>query len=311
MKLSKIASILEKNINPLLLAVEAIKAIDATNNRFQLSLLVQFRQAISNIAKTGLFGELISEFDSLPIFGHAFNVFIVSAPDKEKFKTVTLSLYDTAALLIESIKHALPEESETRIAVKLPEFQTFADFIKILEKLDKAFSLAVLNPQVDGAVVIDSLEPGSKWVNVNVATTAAATLIGSLVYSGCLVSEQMNKNARAVEELRTMQLQNDAMEKVVDVQNTYLNMLVQTEAQHIYNEKFTGDPEQEARLRTSIKMFSEIIHMGGEVHPALNAPESIKSAFPDKPPHLLESRTKMLEQKAGPGMGEAPNPTEL
>jgi hypothetical protein len=300
MKLSKIATILEENIDTLLVSVTSAKPTDATSSKYSISHLDEFRAATENIAKTGLFAPIIEDLHKVPIYGHAFESFIVSSQHFKQFSEAALSIYNTAALLIDAIHNALPEQSETTIAVKLPEVYEFDELIEILRKLEKAFSLAVINPTVNGAVLVESLEPGSKWININVASTAAATLIGALVYAGCTISNQMDTHALQVEQLRTISLKNDALETVVKAQDDYIDMLVHTEAQRVYSEQFPKDPEQENRLRNSIKLFAEIIHMGGEVHPALNAPAEVKATFPDKPPHLLEPRTKSLEQSSRP-----------
>ena len=67
---------------------------------------------------------------------------------------------------------------------------------------------------------------------------------------------------------------------------------------NLYNENFEGDNnEQIERLKLSIKMFSNLIDKGAEIHPALNQPESVKNLYP-KMDNLqaLESKIKKLEE---------------
>lgn len=72
--------------------------------------------------------------------------------------------------------------------------------------------------------------------------------------------------------------------------------MIESEATNIYNENFKGDnPEQIERLKHSIKLLSEQIDKGAEIHPALNAPENVKNLFPDtKNIATIESKIKKL-----------------
>jgi hypothetical protein len=66
----------------------------------------------------------------------------------------------------------------------------------------------------------------------------------------------------------------------------------------LYNENFDGDnQEQIERLKLSIKLFSDLIDRGAEIHPALNQPESVKNLYP-KMNNLqaLESQIKKIEE---------------
>ena len=74
--------------------------------------------------------------------------------------------------------------------------------------------------------------------------------------------------------------------------------MIDAEANSLYNENFKGDNnEQIGRLKLSIKMFSNLIDKGAEIHPALNQPESVKNLYP-KMANLkrLESKIKKIEE---------------
>ena len=74
--------------------------------------------------------------------------------------------------------------------------------------------------------------------------------------------------------------------------------MIEAEARALYNESFEGDDnEQIERLKLSIKMLSNLIEKGAEIHPALNQPEQVSNLFPDmKKLNSLESRIKKLEE---------------
>ncbi len=80
-------------------------------------------------------------------------------------------------------------------------------------------------------------------------------------------------------------------------QKEYLALLIDTEARNIASTHIGEDAEPETveRLKYTIKEFAELIEKGAEIHPALQAPESVRNLFPNFKNILgIESKTQML-----------------
>ncbi|KAF0178855.1 MAG: hypothetical protein FD161_1614 [Limisphaerales bacterium] len=79
-----------------------------------------------------------------------------------------------------------------------------------------------------------------------------------------------------------------------------LALLVEGEAKNIAAEHLKGEvsPETLERVKFSLREFSAMIEEGAEIHPALQAPESVKNLFPNfKDLMGIESRTKLIEDE--------------
>ena len=74
--------------------------------------------------------------------------------------------------------------------------------------------------------------------------------------------------------------------------------MLNAEATHINSEHFQNNsPENIERIKNSIKIFSELIDKGAEIHPALIAPEQVSNLFPDIKNLLgLESKIKRISE---------------
>ncbi|PIQ21337.1 MAG: hypothetical protein COW65_09680 [Cytophagales bacterium CG18_big_fil_WC_8_21_14_2_50_42_9] len=300
MRLSEISNIIKENLEGLSNTLLNVDDLVINNNQHRrVKNLIEFRQSINNLDSANLFQQLIEVIKKQQIFNMTADSLVLSYAEFKSFADLSNDLLHITKEFVKYIDIALPQVQDDEISIKLPEFRTFDEFFKILKILEKAFEQAIINETINGSVTIGGFEPGSRWINVKVGSQAAAYLIGTLVWAGVTISNQKNTDALMEENLRTKKLQNDALDAVVEANKRQIDLLIQTEAEHIYDEKFGNGPEQVEKLKLSIKSFAEIINMGGEVHPALSAPESIKLEFPERIPlHLIESRTKRIEKES-------------
>ena len=94
-----------------------------------------------------------------------------------------------------------------------------------------------------------------------------------------------------------MKIKNESLKEIQEAQKKELDLIIDAEANQLYVENFTteGNNEQIERLKLSVKLLSEQLDKGAEVHPALNTPEKVSNLFPDmKKLESVESRIKKL-----------------
>jgi len=310
MRLSEISAIISDNIDGIYKPFREPRTITISGAQYsRVSHLNNFKSSIDKLESLNLFNYLTDEIKKSLIYNVGSDTIDLAQTEYNKLERFAKELGFLASSMVTSINLVFSEVPEDEVSVKLPKFQTFNEFFHILKTLQKAFEQAVYNSTIDGTVTIGGFEPGSRWINFRVGSQAAVTLIGSLVWAGISISNQINTNAHQEEDLKTKGLKNEYLSAVMEANIKQIDLLIQSEAELIYKERFSDsvdngiskiDQEQVEKLKLSIKSFNEIISMGGEVHPALSASDSIKMAFPEKSPiNLIESRTKQLGKNAG------------
>lgn len=309
MKLSVVAAILEENLWKL-------EEANITNSSFtggftRVKNLFLFRGAVLNISSTGLFNDLTGHLRRMPVFDVAVDELdLTQAQHAELLLTLRL-LHATVKELLKAIDGALPPPSELGVAIMLPRLHTFSELSNYTRLLGTALEPTVLHQDIGGSVVIESLEPGSKWLNVNLGNTKAVGLVAALVLAGSQINVQYLKYRAAERLYESDETQMEFYNKMAEKNLQLMQLYVDAEAKKVYDEHYEVDPEQLIRFRRSVEIFSEIIKDGGQIHPALTSPEYIKAMFP---PSTFSDMLGSEKRHAIPFKvlknNEASNPTE-
>lgn len=260
--------------------------------------LAGFRKAINKLEKTGLLTEEIHELRSSAIFTTNKDRISLNINEARPLKVKLDNLINLVGSLSTSFKKITGETNENSISIKLPEVTDFEDLSKFSSDFHKILSQAIVNDEINGQVRIDSVENGSIWLDVYLGATAAVTLIGSLTWSAAVIFKKFKEGQLIEQHVKSLEIKNDSLEEIQEKQKLALDLMIEAEARSLYNENFEGDDnEQIERLKLSVKMLSNLIEKGAEIHPALNQPEKVSNLFPDmKKLNSLESRIKKIEE---------------
>ena len=166
--------------------------------------------------------------------------------------------------------------------------------------LQKCISQIILHPKIDGKLEIDSWESGSRWMNLYLGSALAVGIVASTAWSGAVVYKKVQEGRIFAEYARGLAIKNDSVEEIAAKQQEAISALVSEEAKRIQVKYYDEDEDNEnfERIKFSIKLFSELVEKGTEVHPALTAPESVQNLFPDfKNLESIVSQTKLLTDK--------------
>jgi len=297
MKLSEIKYILENNLEDL--EHSFIDPKGSNSIAYTIKNLTNFRKAINNIEVTNTFEKAISGIKKSLIFSNPYDEMNLNPREYNTLDIITQRIIDTGYTLINAIDNIIPKESENIINIKLaPTTSNFFDLIKDLETLEKALSQIVFYPGVEGKLEIEAFEPGSKWIKILVGSLFSVQIIGIAAWSGAVVSKKIKEGEELEQLIRTRQMENDYVEQLIKANDVYVKNLIEAEAKQIQNSEFKeDDPERLERIKLTIKLFSELINKGTEIHPALNAPEKVDNLFPKNlPVNLIEWKAKRLEQ---------------
>lgn len=194
------------------------------------------------------------------------------------------SLKSTIQTVIDLLNKIIKPIKENTVFIKIVEPSDLVSLERNIEPFQKIFSQLVLHPDIGGEIIYDGVEPGSTWIKVILGAQAAVLLIGSVMWSAAVISKKF-KEVEIVEKMAdNLAIEAENKQTLVNANKILTNMMLQAEAQHIYNTYYnTGeiDHEQIGRIKVSIKELSEEINKGAEINPSLTAPEEVRNLFPD------------------------------
>lgn len=260
------------------------------------SELNQFRDSLNKLETTGLFIKEIDILRKSGIYTTAQDFVNINAGEGRQLK----KQIEDILRIIESVKDSIAQiggESESdSISIKLPDLTDFKDLSDISRDFHKILSQTIINDQINGQVRIDNVENGSIWIDVYLGTAAAVSLVGGLAWAASVIYKKINEGRIIEEHVRSLKIKNDSLKEIQEKQKEALDLMIEAEAKNLHSENYEGeDNEQIERLKLSIKMLSNLIDKGAEIHPALNQPESVKNLFPKRNElELIESRIKKL-----------------
>lgn len=200
--------------------------------------------------------------------------------------------------LYKTVSDVFLSEFEKSVRIKFPPTNDFSDLSKVASELNKSISIPISHKNVDGKTTIKSVENGSIWFVIALASPIAVGLVGGIAWASAVIHKKRQEGKIFEEHVRSLELANEQKEAFLEAQKKQLELLIQTEANTLSNEYYKDtNPEDLERLKHSIVIVSDLINKGLEIHPSLNTPEKVSNLFPDfRNLNLIESRTKLLNE---------------
>jgi hypothetical protein len=255
-----------------------------------------FRDGLFNLEKTNLFDEQIIAIKNSIIYETSEDSVRVEFNEGRKLISRINNLLDVYKSLSKILDSISGQVKEFTISIKLPKVNDLEELANATEKFHKVFSQAIINDTIKGQVKIENIESGSIWVDIFVGSLTAVTLIGNLAWSAAVIYKKVQEGLLVKQHVTSLKIKNASLEEIQKAQKEAIDLMIDSEANHLYSESFTGeDNEQIERLKNSITMLSELLEKGAEVHPALNTPEKVANLFPNLKNLIgIESKIKKL-----------------
>ena len=177
----------------------------------------------------------------------------------------------------------------------------------MLEEIEQAITQVVVNETIGGEVKVSGWENGSFWLDIYLGSEAAVALIGSLAWSAAVVYKKIQEGRIFWQYVQSLKTKGKMLDEFEQAQKELIGKLIAAEARGVEDRTFPEhDNERVERLKNAIKTFAELMERGAEIHPALNAPEDVKNAFPKmKELPTIQSQTKQLEDRTPGNQDEA------
>lgn len=295
MKIKELKNLLTEIIGTLNYNYEEISQPNNIISKF--SHLIQFRNSINLIDECKLFSNEISLLRKSPIFSTAKDSLEINYSEGRDLKIQTDEIIKLVDAINQTIADISIRTSDDSISIKLPPINDFEDLAKVSSEFNKILNQAIVNDDINGQVKIESVENGSIWIDVYLGSAAAVALIGGLSWAAAVVFKKFQEGKIIEEHVKSLGIKNESIKEIQIKQKDALDLLIDAEANNLYNENFTGENnEQIERLKNSIKLLSQLIDKGAEIHPALNQPENVKNLFPKMELiKTIESKIKRIE----------------
>ncbi len=221
--------------------------------------------------------------------------------DRDTFYSF-INAVNTLKLLCEGFSSTIekinPSLNELSISIKLPTINDLHDIETHVGTIHKIISQTILNKHVKGKLKVISIESGSYWINIFLGTELALTLFAGIVWAGAVIRKKIMEGNILREQLQSLKIGNQALTEIQKAQKDELDLLLVSEATNLVTSlSLKGeDAEFQQRIKHSIKLMSEIIEKGAEVHPALSAPEEVKNLLPNfKKLDSVISKIKLID----------------
>lgn len=260
-----------------------------------------FKKFVSEIKGIPIYSEEVSDIEDSELYVTTSNVLNVSNDERKlSIMSVASYLFNSADALYKSANKLIDKLDDNSISVKLRNLNDYNLLVSDMADLQKCISQIILHPKIDGKLEIDSWENGSRWLNLYLGSVLAVGIVASAAWSGAVVYKKAQEGRIFAEYARGLAIKNDSVEEIAAKQQEAISALVSEEAKRIQVKFYDEDEDNEnfERIKFSIKLFSELVEKGTEVHPALTAPESVQNLFPDfKNLESIVSQTKLLTDK--------------
>lgn len=295
MRLRKIKQTLEENIVHLNYKREYLSG---NQPGYMYTDITNLKMAIEKVKDQRLYVSLISEIETTVIFSTSQDEIIMTdAKEDSRLKKGLEVVRSGCHALLMVLKELYDEkEDDKTIYVQMPKIKDLEDLSKKSKVLHNAISQTILDPSIKGAIKVKAYDVGSLWIILTVGSVMAAKLIGGLVWAAAVIRRKKMEFKTFEQHVKGLEIKNESMVDLKDAQKKQLEVSLEAEAGNLVSQFYkSGNAEKIERVKYSIKLISDLMDKGVEVHPSLIASNEVGSMFPDYGNiRLIESRIKEL-----------------
>jgi hypothetical protein len=293
MRLREIQKIISDNVGQIV-----INAMGVANNQYQMSNIIVAKQSILNLIPLNLFENEITSLKQTNFFSYAAETVQTTQQEYQIIQNNISNIRKKAEQLLSSLNESLKsgQLEENSVSIKISNQLTLDGLSDILEKLKKVISLPLSEYEQGGEAKITNFDNGTFWIDVLLPTSGCVTLIGSIAWAGAVIYKKYQEAFAFKEYADTLKIQKEHLDELKKAAQKKIDLDVEAEAKLIQNEFYKSeDLEQLARLKLSIKEYSELILKGIEIQPSIAASEQVSNLFPNyKALGLIDSKVKQI-----------------
>ncbi len=260
--------------------------------------ITNLKIAIEKVKNIGLYVSLISEIETSIIFSTSQDeIVLTDGKEDTRLKKGLEVVRSGCYALLMILKELYDEkEDESTIYVRMPKIKDLEDLSKKSKVLHNAISQSILDPSIKGTIKVKSYDIGSLWIVISVGSVLAVKLIGGIVWAAAVIRKKKMEFKTFEQHVKHLEIKTESMEDLKDAQKKQLEVSLEAEADNLVAQFYKGgNAEKRERVKYSIKLISDLMDKGVEIHPALNACNEVGNMYPDYTNiRLIESRIHEL-----------------
>ena len=260
--------------------------------------ITNLKMAVGRIKKLGLYESLISEIETSVIFSTSQDeIILTDSKEDTRLKKGLEVVRSGCSALLQILKDLYNvKEDESTVYIRMPKIKDLEDLAKKSKQLHTAISQSVLDPSIKGTIKVRSYDIGSLWIAISVGSVVAVKLIGGIVWAAAVIRRKKMDFKTFEQHIKSLEIKSESMEDLKEAQKKQLEISLQAEAQNLATQFYKGnDGEKAERIKYSIKLISDLMDKGVQIHPALDASKDVESLFPDyNNIAFIESRVQEL-----------------
>ncbi len=246
------------------------------------------RAFLNVLGRTGIFDPEVTALKDNDVYALNTNTVKVAQGQGTEILKGLGALKERITLLSKTLKEIRGKETEDEnsIYLKIPAQKDFEELSQISHELQIIFGQIIYEEPINGKLEIQSAESGSIWFYIYLATAAALSLISNVVRSAIVIRNENQRHKYQTELWKQQKAKTEMLENLLAVQKEEIRILLEMEANHVYDESFSAADEKRRseriiKLRNSILELSKMIEKGVVVQPSLAAPIELKGTFPN------------------------------
>lgn len=256
--------------------------------------------ALDQAFQAGLFASLKPQYEEFRIqLGEHRECCVPTKGQLTSFLRFSEKIRELCTHLEEGMRLSVQELPSHSISVKLPDIVSLNQLSRFATNLDKILMQTVTHEQIGGAPRILNFDSGSLWIDISIGTHEGIKLLGGIAWAALAVRNKELASRKMIEELQEMQLDEEALSKVIETQKTYADQMVDHESQSLASQLIGEDvsPEYVQRIRFAVKEMASLVHSGMEMRCKLTEGADVQKTFPDFAKALLvESKQNLLSE---------------
>jgi len=287
MRLSEIRYVLLNNIDKLEINTQSINnSPNITVSNYKEAIL-----ATQQIRNTGILQDRTYNILAVnEICNSVSDEIVVHAKTASSFYKNMTELRNDAIVLANALAEHYGDIEDDSVCIKLPSSSDIDKIIKYMSQLKMALDQALINPSINGHIELIGFERGTNWIEITVGGMIAMKFLAGMIQ---LIYDSRNKEVELEVKrkmIRDLEVQSEAKQVILDAINKELESHFAKNLDNLYSIAAMDKPEPEysARLTHSLRLLSELISEGLEVHPSLLPQNQQTVHFPD-PVKLIET----------------------
>lgn len=276
-------------------------SVKESEDRIQVENVVNFKRFIEDVESIPVFSKLVGRFKRTALYLASADQITVNRQVFKKIYKLHTKLFAYMEALKKTLGHNLGQTSGSQIVVKLSDPDDLEQMLKNLKIIQAEMTPILVNDHIKGDAKIEFWNIVDGKVNIQVASHAAMQLVASISGSAVQICQKMREGRFIYEYVQELKVKDESLLDINSGHDKAVQQLVDQQTDAILKEHFSGAMTGQLSdcLKSALSRFAELIDQGTEIQPASNAPEKVRSLFPNlNDMRRTESQIKLVSNVA-------------